>query len=134
MTLESPPIVTTSSPCRLQLGAKQDLFGAARRIVRANPRLWGRAGLVDAAGVCVTETPAHVNPADCELVLGNMREGVRAAVRDQSTALPVVVEEADRCAESGRGAFIVVNTADLWATSPIEGGGKQVWALLRAGA
>ncbi|MCQ4042067.1 ATP-binding protein [Streptantibioticus rubrisoli] len=138
MTLESPPIVTTSGLCRLQLRAEPAQFGAVRRIVSAYLRLWGRTGLIDSAVVCVTEILAnvhrHVNPSECELVLENMPEGVRAAVRDQSSVLPVVVEGENWLGESGRGMFIVANTADLWGTSPVEGGGKQVWVLLREGA
>ncbi|MGW7001831.1 ATP-binding protein [Streptomyces sp. NPDC054933] len=136
MTLESPPIVTTSGFCRLQLRAEPAQFGAVRRIVGACLRLWGRSGLVDAAALCVTEILAnvhrHVNPPECELVLENMPEGVRAAVGDRSSELPVVAK-ADWFAESGRGMFIVANTANLWGVSPSEGGGKQVWVLLREG-
>ncbi len=138
MTLESPPIATTSELRRPQLGAEPAQFGAVRRIRGACPRLWGRAGLIGPAVVRVTEILANVhrrvNPADCELVLQNMPEGVRAAVRDQSSVLPVVVEEANWFAESDRRMFVVTNAVELRGTSPAAGGGKQVWVLLREGA
>ncbi len=117
----------------LQLWADPAQFGVVRRIVGAHLRLWGHAGLVDAAAMCVTELLAnvhrHVQTPECELALVNVPGGVRASVSDSSSVLPVL-SEPDWFAESGRGLFMLAHTAELWGTMPTASG-KTVWVFLR---
>ncbi len=131
---ESPPVVWGG--LTLQLWADPAQFGAVRRIVGAHCRLWGHESLIDAATMCVTEMLAnvhrHVRVRECELALLNVPDGVRASVSDMSSVLPVLTEP-DWCAETGRGLFLLANTAELWGTMPTPTG-KTIWAFLRDAA
>lgn len=120
----------------LQLCADPAQFAAVRCIVGAHLHLWGRERLIDVAALCVTEMLAnvhrHVSAPECELALLNLPEGIRAAVSDGSSVLPVVAEP-DWCAESGRGMFLLAHAAACWGAVPTATG-KTVWVLLRDAA
>ncbi len=118
----------------LRLSADPERFGAIRWLVGAHLRMWGRERLTDAAAVCVTElltnVHRHVRDPECELSLLHLPDGIRVAVSDLSPELPVVVEQPDAEAETGRGMFLLAHTAERWGTVP-SATGKTVWVLLR---
>ncbi|MEU5274444.1 ATP-binding protein [Streptomyces hygroscopicus] len=120
----------------LRLRAHPQTLADVRRAVAARLRLWGREELISAAGMCVTELLSNVHKhaasPECVLVLENLSNGVRAAVSDTESALPVV-KEPDFLSESGRGMFLLSKTADEWGTD-LTPTGKTVWFTLRSEA
>ncbi|GAA4242167.1 hypothetical protein GCM10022254_74050 [Actinomadura meridiana] len=54
---------------------------------------------------------------------------VAIEVWDQGEKMPVIVE-ADECAESGRGLFMMSLLVREWGVRPITEGGKIIWARL----
>ncbi|KAF4408856.1 ATP-binding protein [Streptomyces lycii] len=111
------------------------ILAGVRRTVAARLREWGRGELVGPAAMCVTELFSnvykHTATADCLLTLQNLPHGVRAAVTDPEPVLPVA-KEPDHLSETGRGLFLLGETADRWGALPVAEG-KEVWFELDAG-
>ncbi|MEU9795564.1 ATP-binding protein [Streptomyces sparsogenes] len=118
----------------LRLRVHPQTLADVRRVVAARLRQWDRDELITAAAMCVTELLSNVHKhaasPDCVLVLENRPYGIRAAVSDTESSLPVV-KEPDFLSESGRGMFLLSKTADEWGTD-LNPTGKTVWFTLRA--
>jgi anti-sigma regulatory factor (Ser/Thr protein kinase) len=118
----------------LRLRVHPQTLADVRRAVGARLRLWGREELITAAAMCVTELLSNVHKhaasPECVLTLENHPYGIRAAVSDSESSLPVV-KEPDFLSESGRGMFLLSKTADEWGTD-LNTTGKTVWFTLRA--
>jgi anti-sigma regulatory factor (Ser/Thr protein kinase) len=115
-----------------QLTADPRTFASVRRTVAARLRLWGRDELVPAAAMCVTELLSNVHKhtptAACVLALRDLPDGIRAAVTDPDPALPTL-KEPDYFDESGRGLFLLSQTAHSWGVD-LKSPGKTVWFTL----
>ncbi|MEU7044874.1 ATP-binding protein [Streptomyces varsoviensis] len=118
-----------------QLVAQPRAFARVRRAVASQLRLWGRADLVPGAAMCVTELLSNVHKhtatAECVLTIDNLPGGIRAAVSDADAGMPTV-KEPDYFAESGRGMFLLSETADTWGVD-LNSTGKTVWFRLETG-
>ncbi|MGW7069463.1 ATP-binding protein [Streptomyces sp. NPDC054855] len=120
---------------RQEMTVDPNKLGIVRRIVTAHVRCWGWAPMADAAVMCVTEllsnVSKHVDSNECVLLLQSSASGVRIVVSDDSPELPVV-RTPDWDSESGRGVFLLSETADAWGVDP-TGNGKDVWVEFRRG-
>ncbi|OIJ86417.1 ATP-binding protein [Streptomyces colonosanans] len=112
-----------------RLTADPKRIGDVRRIVTAYLRYWGWGELVDPAAMCVTEllsnVSRHANSDECVLHLETSDTGVRIVVSDDTPTVPVVLEP-DCFSDSGRGMFLLSETADAWGVVPTDKG-KDVW-------
>lgn len=102
----------------------------ARRFVSETLLAWGFGELDDAA-VVATELAANaVTHAESDVTVSLMRTdgGVRIAVADRSSVLPVI-RASDRDSLGGRGLLLVDNLAERWGHA-ITDDGKVVWADL----
>ncbi len=118
---------------RQELTADPKRIGHVRRIVAAFLRYWDWGELVDPAAMCVTEllsnVSRHADSDECVLLLETSDTGVRIVVSDGTPKLPVVLEP-DGCSDSGRGMFLLSETADSWGAA-LTDNGKDVWVELR---
>jgi PAS domain S-box-containing protein len=108
--------------------------GDARRLVREQLNGAGRADLVEAAELVVTEvvTNALVHAGTTIDVHSHVHDdGLRVEVTDGSTAMPQVRHHGD-LAGTGRGLRLVSSTAHRWGVDSHERG-KTVWFELAAG-
>ena len=110
--------------------------GAARRIVAAHLARWDMDGLVDDAGVVVSELVAnaatHTGGTQIGLTVALERDRtVRIAVRDCSRSLPHrFSDSADQ--EHGRGIAVIESLSTSWGVTVLPVG-KVVWARLHPG-
>lgn len=108
--------------------------GDARRTVREQLHEAGRADLVEAAELVVTEivTNALVHAGTAIGLDSRLHhDGLRVEVSDGSPALPQVRHHGD-LAGTGRGLRLVSSTTDRWGVERHERG-KTVWFELSAG-
>ncbi|MEV0846942.1 ATP-binding protein [Streptomyces sp. NPDC049954] len=120
-----------------ELSVEPARFAGARRTVDAVLRRWGYGqGLRSSALLCVAELLAnvvqHADCPKCTLRVESSPSCVRIVVSDGSSVMPQV-REPDWFAESGRGIWLVSETADLWGATPRkDGAGKDVWLEFRS--
>ncbi|MBQ1122218.1 ATP-binding protein [Streptomyces sp. B15] len=70
-----------------------------------------------------------------EVSLRHLPGGLRLAVRDRSTVLPVVPATAPCVtATGGRGLYVAAASADKFEIEPLSAGGKIIWGELFANA
>lgn len=119
------------------LEGREPSAACARRAVREQLKVLGRADLVDPAVLCVSELVGnavrHARGAS-ELSVSEEDGAVRIEVRDHSPVAPnarAAGRTAAPEAESGRGLHIVEVVSADWGVRPIEGNGKGVWCQLR---
>ncbi|MCW2501232.1 MAG: putative two-component sensor histidine kinase protein [Frankiales bacterium] len=102
---------------------------AARRFVTDQLHGWQLGGLVDAAGLIVSELVGNaVRHSTGRFHVGvlNLPDGVRVTVADLSPQ-PPTVRTVEETATSGRGMHLIAALARSWGTD-VHGGGKTVWA------
>ncbi|MDT0422977.1 ATP-binding protein [Streptomyces evansiae] len=120
-----------------ELSVEPTQLAEARRTVDAVLREWGyEQDLRSSALLCVAELLAnvfqHADSRKCTLCLESSPSCVRIVVSDGSSVMPQV-REPDWHAESGRGIWLVSETADLWGATPRkDGAGKDVWLEFRS--
>lgn len=117
---------------------------AARRFVDDALTDWGREGLIEDVGLCVTELSTnatlHSGSHFFEVELRKIADAVRVAVLDtgQAPALSLAARSgyddgafdglrADDASTTGRGMFIVSALASSWGIDELPDG-KRVWA------
>jgi serine phosphatase RsbU (regulator of sigma subunit)/anti-sigma regulatory factor (Ser/Thr protein kinase) len=119
----------------IQVAGGPDAVPRARRSLR-EALVPSHAELVDDAAVVVTELVTngllHGRPP---VALRVIDEGatIRIEVQDSGHDLPVLPRHSTE-AMTGRGLSLVARLAQSWGVEPADGGGKVVWAVLRAGA
>ena len=96
---------------------------------------WDLPDLIGPASLIVSELVSNV--VDHASTMATLRLTLRSrfltiAVRDGSTAPPVMVRHNPLLARKGRGLLLVFATAHSWGWLPTEGG-KVVWASLERG-
>jgi anti-sigma regulatory factor (Ser/Thr protein kinase) len=120
---------------KVDLPAKEQAASTARRLLQQVLNSWGRAQLLEDAGIVASElvTNAVQHAADG----GELRLDVQVdesgclniAVNDGSERLPTL-QEPSFDAEAGRGLLIVEQLSTRWGVEPRPGEGKRVWAEL----
>ncbi|MFC4061711.1 ATP-binding protein [Planomonospora corallina] len=110
----------------------------ARDFATASLRAWGLPFLVDDVALTVSElvtnalrhgvrSTGHSSGRHVRLVLCGTEHSVLCAVTDPCEQAPCLRDFDDE-AESGRGLQIVRGVSHMWGWSPLERGGKAVWA------
>ncbi|MGE9697826.1 ATP-binding protein [Streptomyces sp. NRRL F-5630] len=115
----------------MELNVTPEQLGRFRRIIAAHVRWWGQEAIIDRAVMCATEMMGNVakhTDGRCRIVLQEMARGVRIVVSDHNPTLPSVLQP-DWESESGRGMWLLSETAQNWGAVPTPGG-KDVWAEL----
>ncbi len=125
------PVRLDERESRLHLRVDPHVLAPVRRVVRAQLRGWGLAELTTAAAMCVTELLSnvhkHARSPEAVLTFRRITGGIRISVRDSEPSVPVV-REPDCLSESGRGLFLLSNTAHQWGVAAArDGEGKEVW-------
>ncbi|MFF0386896.1 ATP-binding protein [Streptomyces sp. NPDC004286] len=122
----------TGNPAYLGV-LQRDEYAAAdtRHVIRTVLARWGLEHFTDDSTLVATELVAnaarHAHGPVIRVTLTLMRDtGVRVAVTDESTQLPVM-RSADELAESGRGLHLIEAASTRWGVLPFAWG-KQVWA------
>ena len=114
----------------------------AREFTRSTLTGWQMAGLLDDAGVVVSELlsnalrygvpgPVGRAPSPHPVWLGLLRRrgAVLCAVSDPGGDVPVV-RTPDYFAESGRGLHVIDMLSESWGWTPPDQAGKAVWAVV----
>jgi two-component sensor histidine kinase len=142
-TVEGP--VTTQPSATCALSPLPESIKTGRDFTRAILPHWGMAALTDLAELVVSEllTNAlrHGIPSarrltdDCPIRLRLLGQApyLMCMVTDPGTELPVL-RDSGPFGESGRGLNVVESCCVRWGWHLQDGGGKVVWALLRADA
>ncbi|MCG5217773.1 ATP-binding protein [Streptosporangium soli] len=94
---------------------------------------WGAGDLVFDAQVVISELVTNaIRHVGGVVRVRLIRNGVNlaCAVTDSSAALPVMSEEEDCFAESGRGLHLVDALCSSWGWIQVNDHGKLVWAVL----
>ncbi|WP_280724328.1 ATP-binding protein [Kitasatospora sp. MAA4] len=106
-------------------------MGLVRQIVRTQLRMWGKDELCEAAELGVTELLTNVlvhASGDCELLVGEISDGVVVGVTDFDDGLPVAKVPTDD-EPGGRGLFLLSQLAEEFEIHALTRG-KQVWFRL----
>ena len=119
----------------VDLPPKEQAASTARRLLQHVLNSWGRAQLLEDAGIVASElvTNAVQHAANG----GQLRLGVQVdedghlniAVDDGSDELPTL-QEPIVDGEAGRGLVIVAQLSNRWGAERRPGHGKRVWAEL----
>lgn len=117
---------------RQYVTVRPNLVPEIRRGVRSQLLRWGCAVVATPVEMCVSElltnVVRHARSPECVLLLHAQDGRVHAVVSDADPDLPVV-REPDFFAESGRGMFLISNTASDWGAVRTPAG-KDVWITL----
>jgi hypothetical protein len=142
-TINGSALTQPSATCPLKPFPESVRIG--RDFTRVILPHWGMADLTDLAELVVSELltnalrhgiPSARQLADeCPIRLKLLGQApyLMCMVTDPGTAIPVL-RESGPFAESGRGLNVVESCCVRWGWHSLEGGGKVVWALMRAGA
>jgi anti-sigma regulatory factor (Ser/Thr protein kinase) len=106
----------------------------AREVVTEACARWGLPDLVGPACTVVTELVNNVvvhASTPMEVVVRLRDRHLHVSVTDGSPTPPEAKGPAAPTAPGGRGLMMVDAVSDRWGWTPLEGGGKAVWAILR---
>ncbi len=140
---DSPAGAAVCQPAATRaFSAHPESVRAGRDFTRSVLRRWDLVGLIDAAGLVVSELLTNAfqhglasarTPAAERLVRLKLLAQpplVMCLVSDPGVRIPVL-REPDLTAERGRGLQVVEACSVRWGWHLLDGGGKIVWALLR---
>jgi anti-sigma regulatory factor (Ser/Thr protein kinase) len=120
---------------KVDLPAKEQAAATARRVLQQVLSSWGRAQLLEDAGIVASELVTNAvqhaaNGGQLRLDVEIDANGrLSIAVNDGSDQLPTLQEPVVD-AEAGRGLRIVAQLSSRWGVEPRPGRGKRVWAEL----
>lgn len=119
---------------RLDLGPLPGAVPCARLHARAILREWNLAGLADDAEVIVSELVTNAIRVSAQPVTLRLRADRQVLLIEAEDAAPGIPQAAPHPpdAESGHGLEIVAALSERWGFYHPPGGGKVVWAALRA--